>query len=327
MIETEDVALSEYGASPKALLAFSPGPWDSFQSLTHADLETYNFLGLPDANAFYAEHAAMMGAIARYGGKILELAEYAEGTVFEAEATDNPNLLFTRDSSVTAPFLGSLVVKAQMGLGSRFSEPTVVSDALASAGYDTHTLLLGEQDTLEGGDVIPVSFDGKSTLLVGVGERTTLGAAQALLFELPIDQVIAIKHPHEVLHLDTGLSLYPGVAVVAEGMFEGAQLMQKGKTPQDIDMKGFLAKQGYSLIEVPQQAAVDEEVCNVLPLGPNADGQLQYVGFEEMGADLIAKIQDKSDVAIHTTPGGELALATGGVHCSTRPLYSEDLAA
>lgn len=318
MIEQEDITQSEYGATPAALLTFSPAGWGAVESLkTELDLATHNFLGMPDADALHSEHASMMELIAASGGKVLDLADLLDTSPeFEAEAKTNPNLFFTRDSRFAAPFLGSLVVSAQMGLPARSAEPSIVAAAVEAAGYEPYKLTLPEDAVFEGGDAIAVSFDGVKTILLGIGERTSFETAQAMINELDVDQVIAIYHPNDVLHLDTGLSLYPGAAIVAEGMFEGAVQLTKGKMPVEIDMNEYLKQHGFDIFTVSKQAAIDDEVCNVLPLGDNT-----YVGFEEMGGELIKKIEDTTGSKIHTTPGGELALATGGVHCSTGPLY------
>lgn len=318
MIEQEDITQSEYGATPAALLTFNPAGWRAIENLkTEKDLAAHNFLGMPDPDSLYSEHAAMMDLIAANGGKVLDLADLLDTSPqFEAEAKTNPNLFFTRDSRFAAPFLGSVVVSAQMGLPARSAEPSIVAAAVEAAGYDPYALTLPENAVFEGGDAIAVSFDGVKTILLGIGERTSFETAQAMINELDVDQVIAIWHPNQILHLDTGLSLYPGAAIVAEGMFEGAVRLTKGSMPTEVDMYAYLEQQGFEIFTVSQKAAIDDEVCNVLPLGNNT-----YIGFEEMGQTLINKISDTTGSTIHTTPGGALALATGGVHCSTGPLY------
>jgi N-dimethylarginine dimethylaminohydrolase len=319
-----DMYRSEYGATPQAVLTFNPEPWGSIEKLnTQEELEFHNFLDMPDASALYAEHSKMMDTITELGVTVLELSDLWQdsGANGHAEvASTSPNLFFTRDSSLTLPFEGaeSLVVSAKMGLPSRQKEPELVTQSLLSMGYDVHVIGLNEDDTIEGGDIIPVTLDGKKTLLVGISSRTTYGAAEAIADELGehVDQVIAIHHPSEVLHLDTGLSFYAGVMVVAEGMFEQAAILKPGKASEEVDAYKYLRDNGFESITVSQAAAVHQEICNVLPLGNN-----HFLGFEEMGSELISKIEALSGATVHTTPGGEIALASGGVHCSTRPIY------
>lgn len=329
MLDQMDAAASEYGAIPKHLLVFNPEGWGSLEGVTTPEhLVTHNFLGFPDPSALYEEHGKMTGVITEVGHsntQVIDLADLiGEDPKFQQEAQTNPNLFFTRDSIAwSSPSLSELVVVSAMGLPARQNEPGVVAKGLEKLGYEPYQLTLPDGATIEGGDVIPLSVDGQSFTLVGIGERTSMEAAMSLAKELPT-KVIAIHHPEAVLHLDTGLCVYPGAAVVAEGMFEQATLLNaNGKPDKELDLYKTLDQWGFEIVTVSQQAAIDDEVCNVAPFG---DGV--FVGFDAMekalttNGQLLAKhIVDLTGVDLHTISGEEMAKTTGGVHCSTHQLY------
>lgn len=321
---TKNAAGSEYLTVPAGgFLVLDPQPWGAIEQLTSdpEELKQHGIFYKPDTQSAHEQYRQMTDLLAYMGHSVIDLASLLkDDQAFQEHANANPNFFFTRDSSITVPFPGmeSTVIPGLMYLSGRKGEPSFVAEGLDSLGYNIHRLNLGEQDLLEGGDVIPVILDGEKTLLVGIGERTTLESAKVIADELPVDQVIAIGHPKDILHLDTGLAFYPGATVQAEGMFEWALRLRKGKAPEEFDIQQHLKDCGYTPLVVSREEAIDMEVCNVLALGDN-----KYLAFQETNPELINKLEDLTGANVITTPGHQLALMAGGVHCSTRPLYGD----
>lgn len=326
-ISVHDKQNSEYFAVPAGLLALEPH-LPCLEGLTEADLRAENYLEVPDSTALLHQYERSMQKIGAhvpllFVGNMLR-GSYQYGAYSDLIAS-NPNAMFSRDViGAAAPWLGQIIM-AKMNLEGRKDEPGVTAHALRLLGAEVVELGLESQDTLEGGDVIPACFDGKRTLLVGISDRTTERAAKALFDELEeVDQIIMVNHPGEILHLDTGMTLYagpesgPGAAVVAEGMFQEAVLLDRHNPggSEEIDMYRFLENNGFQIVTVSAEDAIEQEVCNVLALGGG-----MYIGFDAMSHDLTARISDLTGATILTTPGDEIAKATGGLHCLTHQLY------
>lgn len=312
-----DMANSEYGAIQTGVLTISPDITAIKSIKTPEDMEYHNWFGMPDPEELIAQNTGMINKMKELGANLVYIMDLLpDDPELITEKLSNPNFFFVRDSTFTAPFLGNIVVKAKMGLEPRKKEPGLIVKGLAKYGLQGYELSLDEDDHFEGGDVMPVCFDGKSTLLVGLGERTTLGAAKAMASELAVDQVIAIKHPENILHLDTGLALFDGAALMAEGMFEMAALISKNGNIEELDMVKLLEANGFNIVTVSQEAAVKDEVCNVLALGAG-----KFLGFDEMGMELKKMIESYGNNQITTVPGDLVAKAAGGAHCSGRPFY------
>ncbi len=94
-----------------------------------------------------------------------------------------------------------------------------------------------DDEYLEGGDVLPVTFRGKRVLLVGFGVRTTKAAAIKLALDLipkHVDYVIGLMHDPDLLHLDTGFTVLPNkVILAAGGMFGKGFLIDEERRLQD----------------------------------------------------------------------------------------------
>src|SRR5690349_18458960 len=72
---------------------------------------------------------------------------------------------------------------------------------------------------------------------------------------------------------------------------------------------------GCSIIRCDKADAIAHERCNLLPLGNR-----RYLAFD-MPAELKATLERAAEITIDVVKGAEIAKATGGVHCLTRPLY------
>jgi N-dimethylarginine dimethylaminohydrolase len=309
---------SEYHQPPRRILLHHPRHGSPLERLTRERLAEVNFIDLPDHAEFYAEYdrfAAMLGEHV----EPLFLADILGGEAeFVAEAQENPNLIFMRDSSVTLPWAPDTFIPARPGLRSRAGEAAVVAAALRRLGLKPATTF-EDDEYLEGGDVLPVTFNGRRVLLVGFGVRTTKAAAIKLALDLipqQVDYVIGLMHDPDLLHLDTGFTVLPNkVILAAAGMFRNGFLIDEKRTLQRVDPLSYAEALGCSIVRVDKADAIAHERCNLLPLGKR-----RYFAFD-MPLELKAQLEAAAGITINIVKGTEIAKATGGVHCLTRPLY------
>jgi N-dimethylarginine dimethylaminohydrolase len=160
---------------------------------------------------------------------------------------------------------------------------------------------------------------GQRILLIGFGVRTTKAAAIRLALELipdHLDQIIGLSHDPGLLHLDTGFTVLPNrVMLAAAGMFHSGFLIDSDRALHPIDPIGHAEALGFTIIRCDKVEAIAHERCNLLPLGAG-----RYLAFD-MPPELEAEIEAKAGIRVTCLPGREIAKATGGVHCLTRPVY------
>jgi Arginine deiminase len=174
---------SEFCTPPKNILLHHPRHGNSLQSLPHDRLSDFNFFAFPDTEAFNHEYDRFAREIGNhveplYLGELLR-----DDPDYAAEAGRNPNLMFTRDSSITLPWKPDMFIPARLALPSRAREPLIVTKALRRLGMEPAVSFV-EDEFVEGGDVLPAMDGGKRILLVGFGVRTTKAAAMRLALEL-----------------------------------------------------------------------------------------------------------------------------------------------
>ncbi|MEQ1769133.1 MAG: arginine deiminase family protein [Devosia sp.] len=309
---------SEYHRPPKRILLHHPRHGGPLEKLTKDRLREVNFIDLPDHEEFYAEYdrfAALLGTMV----EPLFLEDVlGDDAAYRAEAESNPNLIFTRDSAVTLPWAPGVFIPGRPALQSRQGEAAVVAAALQKLGLKPATQFV-DDEYLEGGDVLPVTFNGKRVLLIGFGVRTTKAAAIKLALDLipaHADYVIGLMHDPDLLHLDTGFTVLPEkIILAASGMFGSGFLIDENRQLQKVDPLSYSEGLGARVIRVDKADAIAHERCNMLPLG-----RRRYLAFD-MPTDLKSQLEREAKITISVVKGTEIAKATGGVHCLTRPIY------
>jgi N-dimethylarginine dimethylaminohydrolase len=236
---------------------------------------------------------------------------------YQREAARNPNLMFTRDSSVTLPWQPDVFIPARLALPSRSREPAVVAEALSRLGMKP-VLSFVDDEFLEGGDVLPAMDAGKRMLLVGFGVRTTKAAAIRLALELVpehVDTIIGLSRDPDLLHLDTGFTILPNrVIFAAAGMFTSDFLIDEDRRLSNVNPIEHAERLGFTIVRCEKADAIKHERCNMLPLGNG-----RYVAFM-MPENVRAELESRAGIQISCIRGNEIAKATGGVHCLTRPI-------
>ena len=310
--------LSEYSARPKRILLHHPRHGRSLELLTHDQLRDINFFELPDTQTFYSQYDRLALALSDHVETVYLNDLIADDPAFQAEAAHNPNLIFTRDSSITLPWAPDLFIPARLSLRSRAGEAGIITKAMARLGVKP-ALLFVDDEFIEGGDVLPATDEGKRILLIGFGVRTTKAAALRLALELipkHLDQIIGLSHDPDLLHLDTGFTILPNrVIFAAAGMFSSGFLIDENRSIRSINPIKRAEDLGFTIVRCDKADAIAHERCNLLPLG-----QGQYLAFS-MPGDLKAELEQAAHIAITSIHGGEIAKAAGGVHCLTRPIY------
>jgi len=277
-----------------------------------------NFLDLPGHEALSVEYERFRAALSEHVEVTSLSSLLSADALFAEEADANPNLMFMRDSSITLPWAPDLYIPARFGLASRAREPELAGRALERLGL-RRAFDFADDEYVEGGDVLPAMDEGKRILLMGFGVRTTKAAALRLALELipsQVDMIIGLSHDPDLLHLDTGFTVLPNrVMLAAGGMFHAGFLIDENRSLHSIDPIAHAEAMGFTIVRCDKTDAIAHERCNLLPLGDN-----RYLAFD-MPAALEAELEEKAGICIECVSGREIAKATGGVHCLTRPVY------
>jgi N-dimethylarginine dimethylaminohydrolase len=309
---------SEFDTPPERVLLHHPQHGKALAELTQDRLREVNFLDFPDSAAFHHEYDCLAEHIGSHVETLFLGDILKNDPDFHAEAATNPNLMFTRDSSITLPWQPDLFIPARLALASRANEPAIVAKALTRLGM-MPAVSFTDDEFVEGGDVLPAMDEGKRILLIGFGVRTSKAAAIKLALELiprHVDRIIGLSHDPDLLHLDTGFTILPNrVIFAAAGMFTTGFLIDEDRRLSNINPIAHAEQLGFTILRCNKADAIAHERCNMLPLGLG-----QYCAFK-MPGDIKDELERLAGISIACLHGGEIAKATGGVHCLTRPLY------
>jgi N-dimethylarginine dimethylaminohydrolase len=309
---------SEFNVSPVRFVMHHPLHGGALESVAEDGLSDINFLALPNHENLATEYNSLV-ALLKQHTQITYLNELlADDPVFQKDCRENPNLMFCRDSAVTLPWDSQHFIPARLALAGRRNESAIMGGALAKIGLKP-IIAFGDDEYLEGGDVLPAMNEGKRLLLIGFGNRTSKAAAMKIALKLIpefVDQVIGLSHDPDLLHLDTGFTILPNnVMFAAAGMFHAGFMFDSDRRLHDVDPISTAQKLGFRIITCTKQDAIQHERCNMLPLGNN-----RFVAFS-MPDDIRHELEQTAGISVLSINGHELAKAAGGVHCLTRPVY------
>ncbi|MBM4247760.1 MAG: hypothetical protein FJ148_28895, partial [Deltaproteobacteria bacterium] len=118
---------AEHATVPGLLLVHDPsrvGALGALDGITDASLEeAILFRSRPDAAVYAAQHAAFVATLRAHAGRVAYLTDLLDDDAFLATARSSPNLVFTRDSLITLPWLPDVYVGGRMARPVRQGEP------------------------------------------------------------------------------------------------------------------------------------------------------------------------------------------------------------
>lgn len=307
--------LSEYNVIPKRIMIHNPKVSDVIEKMDNTTAKNNNFLEIPNSKILYKQYESLIKYIHFKGISTVTMDSLIKQKLSHST---NPNLMFTRDSSITLPWSNKVYIPSRLKLPGRKTESDIASEALNNLGLKK-IIEFENDEYIEGGDVLPIFFENKRVLIVGYGSRTTknsiLKIAKNLIPE-HIDVVIGVKHDSNILHLDTGFTVLPNkIILTAKDTINEGFALDINRKILSINPKEYAVHHGYKIIEVSKIDAIENESCNILPLGNKS-----YVSFK-IPIELKKLLEKTANIKIHRLNGDEIDKATGGVHCLTRPIY------
>jgi len=244
----------------------------------------------PDPARAAAEHEAFRALLADAGARVV---------VGTTSAPDDPDAVYAYDPVLMTDG-GAILLRP--GKAGRRGEPAVAAADLEAAGIPV-IAALGEPAVAEGGDLCWLD---PTTLLAGIGYRTTAAGIEALRGLLPDVTVVAFDLPHlagpaACTHLLSLVSILDADLAVASLPHLPVRLVE------------LLRDRGMRIVEVPDEE-FDTMGPNVLALGPRIALALE-------GNPETRRRMEAAGVDVRTYAGDEISRkGDGGPTCLTRPL-------
>jgi N-dimethylarginine dimethylaminohydrolase len=251
--------------------------------------QAYGWRAAPDVAAAQAEHEALCAVLEEAGAEVV-VSEHDAG---------NPDAIYTYDPTLVGRD-GAVLLRP--GKEGRRREPESTVPVLERADVPV-VGRIGATATVEGGDTVWLD---ETTLLVGVGYRTSPAAADALRGVFPGTEIVAFDLPHwngaaEVMHLMSLLSPLDRDLALVYTRIAPVRLMW------------LLAEHGIEVVQVPDDE-FETMGPNVLALGPRRALALE-------GNDETRRRMERKGVDVLTYRGDEISRkGDGGPTCLTRPL-------
>lgn len=313
--------LGECHVRPRAILVHDPvaaGAFREFDSVQDdSRLEgDLLFRARPDPTPYAEHHLTMVRTIAAHADRVIYLSELIGGEPAFQLAFGNPNQVFTRDSLITLPWAPDAYFRSRMKPEQRRRESETMRSAVERLGL-RDILQLPDNIFLEGGDVIPFSYDGKRCLLVGYGPRSTPEAIdflqQALLPD-HADELLAIRLAPWRMNLDGGFVPVSSDVIVADTQSIVAADLVTASGRTSIRMWEMTGDLGIRVIDATPEESVYAQACNCLCLGGRT------IVCYDLCPRVVALLR-AHEIQVFTIPGRELIKGRGGPRCMTRPIY------
>ena len=107
---------SEFAVPPSRILLHHPQHGNSFGALSADRLRELNFFQVPDIRALHHEYDLLASSLHSHVETIYLDDVLKDDAGYRAEAASNPNLMFTRDSSITLPWEPGVFIPARLAL-------------------------------------------------------------------------------------------------------------------------------------------------------------------------------------------------------------------
>ena len=269
-----------------------------------------------------------VNAISKCGINALYLKDVADKNKFTEQQKLNPNQVYTRDSVIAIPWLPNCYIRGNMKQLIRKQESNIMENAFNNLGiiHEIGNIPINSELYLEGGDVIPFTYDNKRCLIIGYGTRTsedTLYYLQKQLIPKFVDEIIGIKLIDWRMNLDGGFVILSDKYIVTH--FDSIIISKCMKITENkvynydngFNIWNFFRNDlNYQLINVTSNESIYDQACNSLVTSNNEnDKSIIYY-------DLCKRIPSEyKDVNFVTVPGKELVKGKGGPRCMSRPIY------
>ena len=315
--ETPGTPACEWATKPAAVIVHDPFLAGAFDVLdAAAQPGDFLFRDRPEPKTYGDQHGALVAELRRHVPRVHLLSELTADQPVWDRTGRSLNQVFTRDSLITLPWEPSAYIPARMRPEQRRPETRTLESAVQRLGL-RELVRLPPEMFLEGGDVIPFAREGRRSLLVGHGPRSTRDAARFLqesLIPVHLDEVIAIRLTDWRMNLDGGFLPVADDVVLSDtaSIVEAELLDAAGVRP--IDLWELLGNLGMRVIEVSREESIYLQACNAVCLG---DRRLICYDL----CPRVVRLLEDHAVEAYCIPGSELVKGRGGPRCMTRPLY------
>lgn len=289
------------------------GCLDGITDANHNEL-LYPFV--PDVDDSENEHAQMIKHLHSLGIETIELFDVINEEDKEI-LSKNPNTIFTRDPMVTFPWQSNTALICNMNTKLRSAEAKAMKHATRKLGLSK---LIEPPANIhcEGGDIMPIMYDTKKTLIIRTGQRTSAQIVPYLLHYHHdiVEQIVEVRCLDRVLHLDSALGIASNKAVIFDNNSINALILHNDAGSSLLGADEFVTQlgSGHEPIAVAYDEAFRQQATNMLNVGDN-----NVVAYSD--CDRVIDKLKRLGVKIYGFNGHELAKGNGGPRCLTRPLY------
>jgi N-dimethylarginine dimethylaminohydrolase len=315
--------LSEYNVKPGLVIVHDPTEFGAFQGFSACGRENLlgNFLfrDHPNVEKLRAQHENFVAEL-KTRVRVAYLSEILgklNADLHKSHFAANPNHIFTHDALITVPWIPDGYILGRMRKELRKSEPAVMEKAAHLMGL-REIIKIPPNLFLEGGDVIPISLDGKKIFLIGYGPRTSKETSfflrETLVRDGVIDEIVGFQIAEWRLNIDGCFFPLGNHIAVAQRESIVAGLLLGRDYAEPIDPLHYFEKSGFAIIAATKEESYLQQACNFVCLG---DGTFVAYNMTERINDILRARGFK----IISVSGDELVKGNGGPHCMTRPIY------
>jgi N-dimethylarginine dimethylaminohydrolase len=299
---------------PRAVVVHNPALSGCLTKVTKANHLDKLFPFVPNVEACVREHLQLVKHLREQNIKVIELFDVVPDES-KAVLSENPNIIFTRDPSVTFPWQPDTLLICNMKTRLRAPEPAAMKQATEALGF-SHLIEPPETIGCEGGDIEPLMIKDKKVLLIRTGNRTDSQLIPYLLryHADVVDEIVEVRCLERVLHLDSAFGLAGTRACVYDKSSIMGLIRHEKSTSTPLDPGTFFAQLALHVVPVSFEEAYRLQATNLLNVGQNT--AIAYSGCER-----VVRVLKESGVTVLGFDGHELAKGNGGPRCLTRPIY------